>query len=484
MNIRDSLLKNTKYKIVDCNDTYSSQDIRDQIVILQKIIDTNSRNVIGNHCENNISWVVCDLFCIDSRYISVPIPKYFSDSQKNYVISKAKLSYIISDSILSALIMDIILVDKIKLFTTILYIYKYNRKEKLLDLHNYDICKITFSSGTTGEPKGVLIRESSLIKVLSTLNNFSINQNLRSHLCVLPLSILLENIAGLYLSIITNNDIVLINQNEIGFENLSDFDVNRFFNSTNIYNCSSIILVPEMLKKIVNFDISILKKYKTIAVGGAPIDKETLDMCLLHNIKIFSGYGLSESTSVVSINDNFCEENKYSSGKVLQHIETKINNGQIFVKGSNMAGYIDDTPLLDEEYIATGDLGYIDANNNLYITGRKSNYFVTSYGKNIEYAWIENEMKRISSIPEVYVLGDNMPYISCIIFSDNINVKIHLKELNKILPKYAEIKILHNYSIRSTLYKTISLILNIYEKREYLKRHIINNQEEISNEIQ
>lgn len=149
--------------------------------------------------------------------------------------------------------------------------------------------------------------------------------------------------------------------------------------------------------------------------AAAPVDAKILEDLRGFGIKVIQGYGLTETSPVVSIESDF-EEKLGSTGKPLPNLEVKIDNkdekgiGEILVKGNNvMLGYYKNDEAnkeaLQEGWYHTGDLGYLDKNGFLYVTGRKKNVIVQKNGKNIFPEELELLISHFPYVKECIVYG-------------------------------------------------------------------------------
>ncbi|MBL0689998.1 MAG: AMP-binding protein, partial [Pseudoalteromonas sp.] len=160
---------------------------------------------------------------------------------------------------------------------------------------------------------------------------------------------------------------------------------------------------------------------------------------------VYQGYGLSEAASVVSLNTPN-DDDVNSAGEVLGHVETKVENDELFIKGALFLGYLNQAPHNPNTWYATGDL-VSKRNNKLYIKGRVKNLIITSMGRNVSAEWPESLILSQSAIQQAVVFGESQPFLSALIyaapgFSDE-QLKAHLKTVNQQLPDYAQIKKWH-----------------------------------------
>jgi long-subunit acyl-CoA synthetase (AMP-forming) len=311
-----------------------------------------------------------------------------------------------------------------------------------------DIAKITYTSGTTGAPKGVCLSPRTLDTVSESLNRQIDGVPGDRHLCLMPLSILLENVGGLYLSMLSGGECYLPGPGETGVGGSSEVDADKLVSIIRNSKAGRIILTPQLLHILVS---KIERGYslptlKFVAVGGAPLSTNLLRRAVRCGLPVFEGYGLSECGSVVAVNTT--THNKPGSvGRPLPHVELRFGcDGEIFVKGTLFKNYLGTTPATKNGFFATGDIGYLDTDGYLFITGRKKNMFITSFGRNVAPEWVENELALQPSIAQAVVFGEGRPWSTAVIVPRSAAVGHSEPELdyaihtvNEQLPDYARI---------------------------------------------
>ena len=113
------------------------------------------------------------------------------------------------------------------------------------------------------------------------------------------------------------------------------------------------------------------------------------------------------------------------------------------VSGPVYAGYLAESVNHSEKPLATGDLGYLDSDGYLYITGRKKNVFITSFGRNISPEWIEREIQAQPAIAQAVVYGESRPWNAAVIVPRKIATKTQVENalhiVNRSLPDYARV---------------------------------------------
>jgi long-chain acyl-CoA synthetase len=157
--------------------------------------------------------------------------------------------------------------------------------------------------------------------------------------------------------------------------------------------------------------------------GAAPIAQEILEFFYACGVPVMEGYGMTETSTVATVNT--VEDFRFGSvGKPLPGVELKIaDDGEVLVKGANIfQGYYKNedatNEALDHGWLHTGDLGRVDEDGFLYITGRKKDIIITAGGKNITPANPENWLKENRWISQAVVVGDRRPYLVALVTID------------------------------------------------------------------
>src|SRR6056300_174011 len=174
------------------------------------LISFNSQ-VFGIDLSNCPEWVITDLSILNIKATNIPIPSFFSSEQINHLISDSSLEIMISDNY-DKYQGNFSLIKTIKILQKELYIFKTKNIAP-----NLDYSKITYTSGTTGNPKGVCLTEVNIQKTIMALEEaLNINQD-DVHFSFLPYSVLLENIAGIYLPLMLGAEIFIPDEKELNF---------------------------------------------------------------------------------------------------------------------------------------------------------------------------------------------------------------------------------------------------------------------------
>ena len=385
--------------------------------------------------DNTIDWALIDLAAMSSNIIVVPIPLFFSNAQIQHLCEASKVDAIFADRPFPTS-MD----TKISAKTLNGYFMKLPVSLESPTAPPFQ--KITFTSGSTGDPKGACLSTDTLLTITSSLASALTSSELGSHLCLLPFSTLLENVAGIYLPLWMGRTVCIDSPTKLGLLSNHQFDTQIFCNQVQASGAESVILLPQMLKDIIERgDAMRLKALKFIAVGGGKVAPELLHRAHHAGLQVYEGYGLTECGSCVALNTP--DATRIGSvGKPLPHARVRVSDdGEIWVTGAAMQGYLADTVTLSE--IPTGDAGHLDEDGFLYVTGRIKNVLVSSFGRNISPEWVEGQLLSVPEIEQAIVFGEAQPQLSAALVLDDAisdeRLRLLIEKINAKLPDYAHI---------------------------------------------
>ena len=133
-----------------------------------------------------------------------------------------------------------------------------------------------------------------------------------------------------------------------------------------------------------------------------------------------------------------------SAGQPLPHLGVSFSaDGEILVSGNAFLGYVGETPRDPLEPVATGDMGYLDAEGYLWLTGRKKNMFVTAFGRNVAPEWVERELCLHPAIAQAAMFGEARPWNAAIVVPRTgvrpEAVEAAIATVNASLPDYARV---------------------------------------------
>jgi long-chain acyl-CoA synthetase len=398
---------------------------------------------VGLMLDNGCPWVIVDLALRLRGAVCVPMPLFFSNAQLSHVIEDAGLDMVITDHSdrLEALLQT----------PPVMQMLMAGRRLSCFELGHVhakpmapDTVKVTYTSGTTGAPKGVCLTGPSLERVtLSLCRAVDAGDGDRT-LSLLPLSTLLENIGGVYAALASGACAQVPGLAEGGIGGTS-LPADKLFNLLHRFQPTSIILVPQQVKEAVEAMESgarLPSSLRFAAVGGAPLSAALLERARVLGLPAFQGYGLSEASSVVSLNLPGADKPD-SVGRPLPHAGLRVaDDGEIVVSGALFHGYLGAEPLKGNEW-STGDLGRLDPDGFLYITGRKKTAFATAYGRKIAPEWVERELLSHSAVAQAAVFGEARPFNVAVIVPRGVAALQHITDAvaiaNERLPDYARV---------------------------------------------
>lgn len=408
--------------------------------------DLNAQDIraLGLLADNGIPWALADLSALAANIPLVPLPLFFSLQQLLHVVHDAGLEGLLTDQPQQA--------------ETLLQSagLRFHSVGELCGLHLIRLqgvvpkqlpqgtAKVTYTSGTTGEPKGVCLSLAQMEAVAASLRDASQAQAADRHLCLTPLSTLLENIGGIYTPLLAGACSFLLPLQQVGLRGVSGLDVGLMLQAMHEYEASSAIMAPQMLQELVaagEGGASMPSSLRFVAVGGAPVSPRLLQRTQQLGIPVFEGYGLSECASVVALNRP--GDSKPSCvGRPLPHVSLSFSDdGEILVEGSAFLGYLGRG--IPAQPWPTGDLGYLDAEGFLHLTGRMKSLFITSFGRNVAPEWVERELSLHPAIAQAAVFGEAKPFNVAVIVprpgftQSDIDAAVQLA--NRMLPDYARV---------------------------------------------
>jgi long-subunit acyl-CoA synthetase (AMP-forming) len=428
--------------LVGNNSGFSYESLIDAAVGLSRQIVDNKVETLALIADNGPEWVVVDLACQLAECCFIPLPLFFSPVQIRHSIVQAGVDTLLVGA-------NIPVPGYLEQERAIEGFTEYFRAYRLPVLIEAskpaETRKITFTSGSTGSPKGVCLGTEQQLAVAGSLASLIPIEQPR-HLCVLPLATLLENIAGVYAPLMSAGSIYLPSLEMLGYSGSSRLDPVRLLASIDHFQPHTMILIPQLLDMLINAAMQgwvVPSSLRFIAVGGSRVAASAIQQSRRLGLPVYEGYGLSECASVVSLNT---PENDLpgSAGKVLPHIKMDIVDGEIHVAGNSFLGYLNEPASWHPDSVVTGDLGDLDESGFIHLKGRKKNLLISSYGRNISPEWIESEILTHPAIQQCVVVGDARPYCCALIYADSSvvgddEIKQWLDCINPTLPDYARV---------------------------------------------
>jgi long-chain acyl-CoA synthetase len=399
----------------------------------------------GLLAENSCAWVISDLALHHLGRLNVPMPACFLPKQLRHLIEDAQL--------------DVLLTDRPEQVKDFVPEFRFAGRSPNTGLALLcrpgsarhagipeGVTKITYTSGSTAEPKGVCLSAGALDRVARSLSTVTAPLGIRRHLCLLPLPTLLENLAGIYAPLRSGATCTVLPLSHTGMS-YGGIDPERLLRTLSQWQPESLILVPELLRLLVRAAQAgnlLPSTLRFIAVGGAAVSPALLDEAAELGLPVFEGYGLSECASVVCLNTPGSRRIG-SVGRALPHAQVRFDaRGQVIVRGNTMCGYLGESDSWGRTEIATGDLGSIDEDGFVYIRGRLRNVFISSLGRNVSPEWVERELTQEPVIRHALVCGEAQPFAAALLAPARSEVSLAataqaVQRANQRLPDYARV---------------------------------------------
>jgi len=380
-----------------------------------------------------------------------------------------------------------------------------------------DLLTLIYTSGTTGNPKGVMLSHENLIANMEGIGKLINFETDDVFLSFLPLSHVFERMGGHFTAFSRACTVYYAEGIEQVPVNLQEarptvvLSVPRLYEKMHARIIEGLKSAPAARQKIFWWAIEVGRNYSMLSIagekipfmlsvkhkianklvyskvrermggrlkffvsGGAPLSQAIGEFFAAAGITILEGYGLTETSPVLSSNSP--EALRYGSvGKPLFNVEIKIDtDGEILAKGpSIMKGYYNNEEATKEAidsdgWFHTGDIGEFDGEGYLIITDRKKNILVTSGGKNIAPAPMENVMVASPYIEQVVVIGDKRNFISALIVPAFESVESYLLEHDKAVVSHAAI--VEHPDVIALISREVNKAMESFSKYERVKK--------------
>ena len=471
--------------------------------------------------KNRYEWVLSYVSILLGGMIAVPLDKGLTDIEIKNSLIRSKADAIVYEKKYEDIILEIrrdgntnireyICMDETEEFKCIQSVK--SNGEKLLkegikdyvnvELKDKELAVLAFTSGTTSDSKVVMLSQFNIARNISDMQLVEDFRSTDVNLAFLPLHHMFGSTGQL---VMLSSGITTTFPDGLRYiaQNLKEYKVSFFVGVPilieKIYEKINEAIEKKGKTKIVKiakiftnfllkFKIDIRRKVfkqiieelgglRFVISGAASLDKEVEKGLNDLGILTVQGYGLTETAPVI------CAENykyrKYGSiGFPMKNVKVKIENkneegiGEIVVKGPNvMLGYYEDEEstkeVIKEGWFYTGDLGYIDKEGWVYITGRKKNLIVLKNGKKIFPEELEELVNKIDLVEECFVFG--MPKEDDVVLS----VKIKYNE-EVVKESYSN---LSKEELEKEIWKKIKEVNKLVPTYKYIKNMIITNEE-------
>lgn len=411
-----------RYKIgKDTTEAKSYTDLKKDSESFSKVLE--ALGVQGGHAAvtgmTSYPWLVTYLGTVNSGTVCVPLDVSLPMEEMCELIDRADASVLVVDEIRK----DVMLAAKAKCpkLKYIISMQKEAADEEALSFRQLlkehegafsyepkpeDLATIMFTSGTTGKSKGVMLTHRNLAENATCLDMKFPERTVI--LSVLPIHhaycLSMDILKGLSLgSIICINDSLI-----------------RMAKNIKLFKPNVILMVPLMietmakkLQEAAGLPPEIVKRevfgeqFHTICSGGAYLPPNMLDLFGKYGITILQGYGMTECAPVISTTVSW-NVRRGSVGQLIPNCEAKVVDEELWVRGSSvMQGYYqmpkETEETLVDGWLRTGDLGYVDDEGFVYLTGRRKNLIITKNGENVSPEELENRLSEAPIVQEVLV---------------------------------------------------------------------------------
>jgi len=420
-------------------------DLGDDIQKIQTYIaDTGARHV-GLLGATSYAWLSVLMACVHSGVVAVPLDALLPDDDLAGLIGHADVDILFCDekfhTLSGKLATDTTCTTVCYLDTdgenslaSALQHYADTARTKPVTVGKNDLAMIVYTSGTTGEEKGVMLSQGNLAAaarysasvVVAIPNSHMLVLLPNNHVYTITIIFLTTLFFGRCLCLNDSIYNTMINFNRFGIDRLVAVPAvvrlikGEIDSQLADAGIASLEAVPaEQRAKVVENVKRKLGRLRTIVCGGAPVAPEYVHFFRLLGIQLQAGYGMAEAAPLISsqVEGHIDYNRAHSVGKPGVCCEVIIVDGEIWVYGDNvMLGYYKDPEstaemLTEDGWLKTGDTGYLDEEGFLYVTGRKKNLIILSNGENV-------------APEELEMLFNGCQYIQDIVVSGNTNLDI------------------------------------------------------------
>ncbi len=417
-----------------------------EVAALADALRTARVQVLATLLDNGRAWAVVDAAARRAGVVHVPLPGFFSPAQRRHAIDAAGVDALCTAPGAAAG------GAPLELGTAGLGL-AWSRLPGRAVAMPAGTAKITFTSGTTGTPKGVCLGADAMAAVAEGVAAATDTLGIERHLSALPYAVLLENIAGLMAPLARGATCIAPPLAEVGLTGSSSFDPARLQAACEAHQPHSLILLPQMLRAWSAWLAASGRRapgsLKLVAVGGAAVGATLLAAARDVGIPAHEGYGLSEGGSVQTLNLPGTDR-PGSAGRPLPHARIRIAaDGEIEIGGALQLGYLGSAEPMPRWW-PTGDLGSIDADGYLHVSGRKKQVLITAYGRNVSPEWVEcalhaATLRGLPVIAQAVVYGDGEPELSAVLWPahpqlPDAALQAAVDAANATLPDYARVR--------------------------------------------
>ncbi len=284
-----------------------------------------------------------------------------------------------------------------------------------------DIATILYTSGTTGEPKGVMLTQQNLSSNAQAMAENYGEAEQEVKLNMLPLSHIFARTCDLYAWLVRGSTLALAQSRESVMEDLQLVRPTTINAVPYFYDKLRKALCERKLDRTAGALRHLLGgRIRSCCSGGAPLSRATIEFFEQQEVPLYEGYGLTESSPVITMS-NASAHRSGSCGRAIPVVDVRVaSDGELLTRGPHvMVGYYKNpaatAAAIDEGWLHTGDLATIDDDGFVRIVGRKKEMIVLSTGKKVSPTAIEGALSQDPLVAQVMVVGEGRSHLAALV---------------------------------------------------------------------
>jgi len=460
---------------------------------------------VGLLAENRLEWLIADMGILAAAAVNVPPHAPLTARQIHFQLNDAGVRWLFvstSDQLakvgeirgeLRSLEGIVVFEDKAaapaeKIFSWAAFLHRGRRALARLSgelarreagLGRDDLATIMYTSGTTGNPKGVMLTHGNLLSNAVAALEVSNSAPDSIVLSWLPFSHIYARSVDHYQSLAGGFVVCLAESAETLIRDLEEIQPTHMSSVPRFYEKVLTAVAgpdPQETQKRLRYIFG--RRIVWLSSGGAPLPRPIALVYEAAGLPLLQGYGLTESSPVISFNRK--GHNKTGSvGLPLPGVEIAIApDGEVLARGPNiMKGYWKNSEAtaeaLKDGWLYTGDLGHIDADGYLTITGRKKELLILSNGKKVVPTFIEGLLLGEPCIDQAAVCGEGRNFLAALIVPHWENLRRALKESGVVLDHEPEETLARHPAVNAMLRRRIDAALKDVSSSEQIKKFLV-----------
>ncbi|MEQ1904958.1 MAG: AMP-dependent synthetase/ligase [Pirellulaceae bacterium] len=341
------------------------------------------------------------------------------------------------------------------------------------------LVSILYTSGTTGQPKGVMVTQANVVaNAYSKVATLPLAAD-DVRVCWLPMTHIFARVCDLFTAYLAGCHTVVSRGRDFLFEELREFQPTYLNAVPFFYERCYRKLKQTQLVTARDLQTLLGGQMKLCNCGGAPLAGEIFDFFRERQIELVTGYGLTESSPVLTSNrPGACKRG--SVGQAIPEVEIRIAaDGEVLARGPNvMVGYYRESAAsqmtLRDGWLHTGDLGHLDDEGYLFLTGRKKDLIVTSGGKKIAPTNLENLLLAEPLFEQAIVVGDRRDFLIALLVINQVELARQgfAIAMDRSLPAI----VLNDANLRNHVRIQVDRLLSGFSKYEQIVDFILLSQ--------